>query len=230
MQIAMGIFSCFARPKVVDNADSTGFNIDGLDPKEGITPGGSPSKRRGAGAESLSGSPRKRLDYDSLMKSKQMPSGVGVELANARALVRALARKPESRCPFCRLTPPHNLTFMATRECRCSCYTLICGPFHPHTALHTLAFTTLCYLVQMHCKAIKPGVAVYMQRLRTADRECALPCRRHLSKLLILDGREKLEMWWIEEGYLTDLSSVLLVSLPTHHHPYATLKLLQQCA
>ena len=36
--------------------------------------------------------------------------------------------------------------------------------------------------------------------------------RRHVSKLLILDGREKLEMWWVEEGYLTDLSSVLLVS------------------
>ena len=35
--------------------------------------------------------------------------------------------------------------------------------------------------------------------------------RRHVSKLLILDGREKLEMWWVEEGYLTDLSSVLLV-------------------
>ena len=32
-----------------------------------------------------------------------------------------------------------------------------------------------------------------------------------MSKLLILDGREKLEMWWVEEGYLTDLSSVLLV-------------------
>ena len=162
MQTAMGVFSCFARPKVVDNADDTGFNIDGLDPKEGITPGGSPSKRRGAGAESLSGSPRKRLDYDSLMRSKQMPSGVGVELANARALVRALARKPESRCPFYSLIPPHNLTFMAIWECRCSSSTLICGPFHSHTALHTLAFTTLCYLVQMHFKAIKPCVAVYM--------------------------------------------------------------------
>ena len=34
-----------------------------------------------------------------------------------------------------------------------------------------------------------------------------------MSKLLILDGREKLEMWWVEEGYLTDLSSVLLVCL-----------------
>lgn len=45
-------------------------------------------------------------------------------------------------------------------------------------------------------------------------------CRRHVSKLLILDGREKLEMWWVEEGYLTDLSSVLLVrsclDLPWH--------------
>lgn len=39
-------------------------------------------------------------------------------------------------------------------------------------------------------------------------------CRRHVSKLLILDGREKLEMWWVEEGYLTDLSSVLLVRTP----------------
>ena len=50
-----------------------------------------------------------------------------------------------------------------------------------------------------------------------------------MSKLLILDGREKLEMWWVEEGYLTDLSSVLLVSLlPAHYLPHATLKLLQQ--
>lgn len=38
-------------------------------------------------------------------------------------------------------------------------------------------------------------------------------CRRHLSKLLVLDGRDKLEMWWVEEGYLTDLTSVLLVCL-----------------
>ncbi len=38
-------------------------------------------------------------------------------------------------------------------------------------------------------------------------------CRRHLSRLLVLDGREKLEMWWVEEGYLTDLTSVLLVRL-----------------
>ena len=34
-----------------------------------------------------------------------------------------------------------------------------------------------------------------------------------MSKLLVLDGRDKLEMWWVEEGYLTDLSSVLLVRL-----------------
>ncbi len=36
-------------------------------------------------------------------------------------------------------------------------------------------------------------------------------CRRHLARLLVLDGRDKLEMWWVEEGYLTDLSNVLLV-------------------
>ena len=104
----MGIFSCFSSPKITDASDSArAYKIDGLDNKEGVTPSGSPGKgRRAAGTESLSGSPRKRLDYDSLVKSKQMPGhgvgnggcGVGnVELANARALVRALARKPESR-------------------------------------------------------------------------------------------------------------------------------------
>ena len=41
---------------------------------------------------------------------------------------------------------------------------------------------------------------------------CGHPCcRRHLARLLVLDGRDKLEMWWVEEGYLTDLSNVLLV-------------------
>ena len=106
--LAMGIFSCFSSPKITDGSDSArAYKIDGLDNKEGVTPSGSPGKgRRAAGTESLSGSPRKRLDYDSLVKSKQMPGhgvgnggcGVGnVELANARALVRALARKPESR-------------------------------------------------------------------------------------------------------------------------------------
>lgn len=111
----MGVFSCLSRPKVTDGTDSARtYNADGLDAKEGVTPGGSPGKgRRAPGSESLSGSPRKRIDYDSLVKSKQMPgtylnaNGSGnngasgsVELANARALVRALARKPESRCAF----------------------------------------------------------------------------------------------------------------------------------
>ena len=32
----------------------------------------------------------------------------------------------------------------------------------------------------------------------------------------MLDGREKLEMWWVEEGYLTDLTSVLMVR-PYHN-------------
>lgn len=30
----------------------------------------------------------------------------------------------------------------------------------------------------------------------------------------MLDGRDKLEMWWVEEGYLTELSSVLMVNAP----------------
>ncbi|KAK9845419.1 hypothetical protein WJX81_006081 [Elliptochloris bilobata] len=33
--------------------------------------------------------------------------------------------------------------------------------------------------------------------------------RRFLSKLMVLDGREKMESWWVDEGYLTDLSNVL---------------------
>ena len=105
----MGIFSCFSRPKVTDGVDAGAYNVEGLDAKDGVTPGGSPGKgRRAAGSESLSGSPRKRIDYDSLVKSKQMPGNSGasgasgsVELANARALVRALARKPESRYVSC---------------------------------------------------------------------------------------------------------------------------------
>ncbi|BDA45804.1 hypothetical protein COCOBI_07-5910 [Coccomyxa sp. Obi] len=144
----MGVFSCFSRAKTVDAIDGGDimYSMDGMELKEGMSPGGSPGKnRRAAGSESLNGSPRKRIDYDALVKAKHMPgtnlhavataNGAGsaqgnVELANARALVRALARKPESR--------------------------------------------------------------------------------RHLSKLLVLDGRDKLEMWWVEEGYLTDLTSVLL--------------------
>ena len=110
----MGVFSCFYRPKVTDGVDAGACNVEGLDAKDGVTPGGSPGKgRRAAGSESLSGSPRKRIDYDSLVKSKQMPgvsSGSGAngsaELANARALVRALARKPESRHVSCHQPVP----------------------------------------------------------------------------------------------------------------------------
>lgn len=107
----MGVFSCFSRPKVTDGVDAGAgaYNAEGLDAKDGVTPGGSPGKgRRAAGSESMSGSPRKRIDYDSLVKSKQMPGNSGAsgvsgsaELANARALVRALARKPESRSVSC---------------------------------------------------------------------------------------------------------------------------------
>ena len=46
-----------------------------------------------------------------------------------------------------------------------------------------------------------------------------VPCRRHLARLLVLDGRDKLEMWWVEEGYLTDLSNVLLVRSRLPHLP-----------
>lgn len=118
----MGLFSCMSRPKVTDDKESTNtHNVDGLDAKDGVTPMGSPGKgRRAAGSESLSGSPRKRIDYDSLVRSKQMPGGSGgsgangsVELANARALVRALARKPESRCA---LHSPH---IPSCKSCAC---------------------------------------------------------------------------------------------------------------
>ncbi len=111
----MGVFSCFSRAKTIDATDGGDimYSMDGMELKEGMSPGGSPGKnRRAAGSESLNGSPRKRIDYDALVKAKHMPgtnlhavataNGAGsahgnVELANARALVRALARKPESR-------------------------------------------------------------------------------------------------------------------------------------
>ncbi len=114
-QSTMGVFSCFSRAKTIDAIDGGDimYSMDGKELKEGMSPGGSPGKnRRAAGSESLNGSPRKRIDYDALVKAKHMPgtnlhavataNGAGstqgnVELANARALVRALARKPESR-------------------------------------------------------------------------------------------------------------------------------------
>ena len=41
----------------------------------------------------------------------------------------------------------------------------------------------------------------------------------------MLDGRDKLEMWWVEEGYLTDLSNVLLVrQLGRLHGSHALLR------
>lgn len=86
------------------------YSMDGMELKEGMSPGASPGRnRRAPGSDSLNSSPRKRIDYDALVKAKHMPgtnvhamatanSGSGgQELANARALVRALARKPESR-------------------------------------------------------------------------------------------------------------------------------------
>ncbi len=130
-QSTMGLFSCFSRAKTVDAIDGGDimYNMDGLELKEGTSPGGSPGRnRRAPGSDSLNSSPRKRIDYDALVKAKHMPgtnvhavatasSGAGgqgnVELANARALVRALARKPESRqveslarCSLC-----HTLSF-----------------------------------------------------------------------------------------------------------------------
>lgn len=114
-QSTMGVFSCFSRAKTTDATDGGDimYSMDGMELKEGMSPGGSPGRnRRAAGSESLNGSPRKRIDYDALVKAKHMPgtnlhavataNGAGstqgnVELANARALVRALARKPESR-------------------------------------------------------------------------------------------------------------------------------------
>ena len=158
----MGIFSCFSSPKITDGSDSArAYKIDGLDTKEGVTPSGSPGKgRRAAGTESLSGSPRKRLDYDSLVKSKQMPGhGVGnggcgagnVELANARALVRALARKPESR---------YSIT--SASECIC----LICSPAIMRTevrairVLHLTDVTQPCRLAVMHLLVCVTAVRV----------------------------------------------------------------------
>lgn len=114
-QRTMGIFSCLSRPKTVDAVDGdNSIFIDGMDMKDGASVGGSPGRRaRAAGSDSLSSSPRKqRIDYDALVKAKQMPGTAlhavatatgapgttgNVELANARALVRSLARKPESR-------------------------------------------------------------------------------------------------------------------------------------
>jgi hypothetical protein len=111
----MGIFSCLSRPKTVDalEGESSMYTLDSMDVKDGASVGGSPGRgRRAAGCDSLNSSPRKqRIDYDALVKAKQMPGTTlhaiatatgapttgNVELANARALVRALARKPESR-------------------------------------------------------------------------------------------------------------------------------------
>ena len=108
----MGVFSCFSRAKTVDATDGRDMShsMDGMELKEGMSPGASPGRnRRAPGSDSLNSSPRKRIDYDALVKAKHMPgtnvhamatasSGSGgQELANARALVRALARKPESR-------------------------------------------------------------------------------------------------------------------------------------
>ena len=109
----MGFFSCFSRPKITDKAESEHgvlYNLDGLDIKDGSA-AGSPTK--GRRADSLSGSPRKQIHIESLFKTKQLASGTSlhamatatgapgtagnVDLSNARALVRALARKPESR-------------------------------------------------------------------------------------------------------------------------------------
>ena len=216
----MGVFSCFSRPKVTDGVDAGAYKVEGLDAKDGVTPAGSPGKgRRAAGSESLSGSPRKRIDYDSLVKSKQMPgnsnaSGASgsVELANARALVRALARKPESR--YLSATTPSCATIDMPAEC--THFFCFCEQRAPHCpSMHDPS--CFCSWQLMTCTCA-PGdshywrvpvpsshVTLYMTRM-------APDCRRHVSKLLILDGREKLEMWWVEEGYLTDLSSVLLVS------------------
>lgn len=110
----MGVFSCFSQAKVVDGpaGGDIMYSMDGMEIKEGMSPSSSPTRRRGPGSENLNSSPRKRIDYDALVKAKHMPgttvnavaSATGapgaqgnVELANARALVRALARKPESR-------------------------------------------------------------------------------------------------------------------------------------
>ena len=111
----MGLFSCFSKAKVADEAESpkgVQYSLDGLEFKEGGSVSGSPGKiRRAPGSDSLSCSPRK-INIDALFKkqttsiahvnamatSTGAPGTAGnVEMANARALVRALARKPESR-------------------------------------------------------------------------------------------------------------------------------------
>ncbi len=221
----MGVFSCFSRPKVTDGVDAGAYNVEGLDAKDGVTPGGSPGKgRRAAGSESLSGSPRKRIDYDSLVKSKQMPgnsnaSGASgsVELANARALVRALARKPESRYI--------SATNGSVQQCICTLGArIVCfceqralhrpsmhdpsGPCHSWQIMHARVQQDGSY---KHVPVSSSHITICMTGTICMTRSAPV-CRRHVSKLLVLDGREKLEMWWVEEGYLTDLSSVLLVS------------------
>ena len=111
----MGFFSCFSKAKVADDVESpkgVQYSLDGLELKEGGSVGGSPGKiRRAPGSDSLTCSPRK-INIDALFKKQTtsvahvnaMASSTGapgtagnVEMANARALVRALARKPESR-------------------------------------------------------------------------------------------------------------------------------------
>ena len=122
----MGFFFCFSRPKVAGTAESEQgvlYNLDGLDIKDGSLAGSPTKSRRAAGSDSLSGSPRKQIHIDSLFKTKQLASGTSlhamatatgapgtagnVDLSNARALVRALARKPESR----QVSPCFSLVF-----------------------------------------------------------------------------------------------------------------------
>jgi len=86
----MGLFACFGPPKVTAAGDGEEVVLgpDGL--VKGSSPLGSrrdsaPFKRDGRTATAITAA------------ANSAPNS-GVELANARALVRALVRKPESRC------------------------------------------------------------------------------------------------------------------------------------
>ena len=86
-----GLFACFRKPKVAavpgGDSDEVVLGPDGLfkGSPVGSRRDGAPFKRDGRTATAITAA------------ANSAPNS-GVELANARALVRALVRKPESRC------------------------------------------------------------------------------------------------------------------------------------
>ena len=84
-----GLFSCFRKPKVASTALGDG---------EDVVPGTDGLLKSSPLGSKLSGSPKRdgRTATAITAAANSAPNS-GVELANARALVRALVRKPESR-------------------------------------------------------------------------------------------------------------------------------------